>query len=237
MHVVVQIAELLEFVLESQKWFTTSKTKSLLAAASMEHYHTSRTFSNPAETRFGGKLLQFKRFFKMKAAMQSVVQSASYLRFQFADDVITPRISADDVWQVLQTVIDTCSPLMLLLRLADSNKPTLSKVKGTLDYVKTKMVDTDNDTLPDKIAAVFHERLGGFESDVTNAAYILDPQFINKSKNASPEVMQSFWTVARQCLCIYDDAAWRVTRRDIVNELAAFKMKTGAFALAFIGNV
>ena len=231
MHVVVQIAELLEFVLESQKWFTTSKTKSLLAAASMEHYHTSRTFSNPAETRFGGKLLQFKRFFKMKAAMQSVVQSASYLRFQFADDVITPRISADDVWQVLQTVIDTCSPLMLLLRLADSNKPTLSKVKGTLDYVKTKMVDTGNDTLPDKIAAVFHERLGGFESDVTNAAYILDPQFINKSKNASPEVMQSFWTVARQCLCIYDDAAWRVTRRDIVNELAAFKMKTGAFAL------
>ena len=167
----------------------------------------------------------------MKAALQSVVQSAAYIRFEFEDDEVAPAISAEDIWDLMRIVVTTCGPIMLLLRLTDTNKPTLSKVKGTLDYIKTKMIDSGNDTLPDRIAAVFHERLGGFETDLVNAAYILDPQFVNKSRNASAEVMESFWKVARRCLCIYDDGAWRQTRRDIVNQLAAFKMRTGGFTM------
>ena len=195
----------------------------------MEHYNTSKQFHFPSDTRFAGKLLQLKRFHSMKAALQSVVSSADYLRFNFEDDTVAPVISGDKIWRDMEVVIKACSPLLLLLRLADSNAPTLCKVKGTVDLVQSRMIDTGCDSLTDRISAVFHSHIPDLTSDVANAAYVLDPQFINQSKNAGQDVMMSFWTVVREALHILDDDVWRQTRLKVVTELAAFRMKTGGF--------
>ena len=86
-------------------------------------------------------------------------------------------------------------------------------------------------TLQDKIAAAFHARVPELCSDLANAAYVLDPQFIAKSRTAPGDVMTSFWKVARGSLHILDDDIWRQSRHTLVAELAAFRMKTGGFGL------
>ena len=141
----MQVAALIVTITEAQHWFNTNKTRPLVDIACQDHYGCSKAFKFPAVTRFAGKLIQIKRFYDMKSALQSVVQSADYLRFEFEDDTVAPVISGIEIWAEMDVVVEAMGPLLLLLRLADSNAPTLSKVKGTVDLVASKMIDTGND--------------------------------------------------------------------------------------------
>ena len=67
-------------------------------------------------------------------------------------------------------VAKAAGPVLLLLRLADSNASSLSKLKGTVDYVTSLMVDTGDNTLEDQIDVAFHDRVPELECDVVNAA-------------------------------------------------------------------
>ena len=136
----------------------------------------------------------------MKLALQQCVGGDQYTRYNFADDVYADKIENDDVWDLQSRVINCGSPLLLIVRLGDMKQGTLSKLKGTVDYVKTLMVETGDGSLEDQIAHIFHDNVSDLESDAANAAYIIDPQFVHKSSNASTAVMDSFWKVARQIL-------------------------------------
>ena len=130
----------------------------------------------------------------------------------------------------MSTVCETVGPILLLIRLADSNGATLSKLKGTVDYLKTKFVDHGTDSLEDRIAEAFLHRAPELESDIASAAYVLDQQFVHKSKHASSEVMQHFWKVTRNVLRVRNDAEWKLLRGELGDELAKFRMKGGGFA-------
>ena len=129
----------------------------------------------------------------MKDALQELVRSAEYRRFDFEDDEFAPRILDEDEFEMMERVTKAAGPVLLLLRLGDSNKATLSKLRGTVDYISELMVDSGQDTLEDKIATAFHNRASELECDIANAAYVLDPQFISKSRNSGEDVMSSFW--------------------------------------------
>ena len=137
----------------------------------------------------------------------------------------------------MERIISTAGPVLLLVRLADSNAATLSKLKATVDYLKNLMADTgddddtDNRNLEQKICSVFYDRVDELESDVSSAAYVLDPQFIERSRDAPADIMNAFWSVCRNVLRVEDNDTWRTTRLQIVDELERFRMKTGALAL------
>ena len=199
------IDELMEWMTDAQKWFGTHKLGPLLKLFCTKHYGTGRAFIFPSETRFAGKLLQIKRFLSMKSALQQCVLSAQYLRFNFDDDIFAPRISSPDVWVLMDKIVTTAGPILLLLRLADSNAATLSKLKGTVQYIKKLLPDNGSDTLEDKIAIAFHNRAPELESDIADAAWIIDPQFVDKSRKSSSELMGRFWEVCRAVLRITND--------------------------------
>ena len=224
-----EIKDLLSWITDAQHWFSTGKVGPLLQLFCKEHYRTTRSFVWPAETRFAGKLLQLKRFLAMEQALKSTVQSAQYIRFSFVDDTFKDRISDANVWRLVRKIIYLVGPLLLLLRLADSNAATLSKLKGTVEYLKTKFVDSGRDSLADKIAVAFINRAPEFECDISSAAYVLDPQFVLRSRNAPPEVMKAFWRVARKVLRLQNEDEWNLKRPDIVSELSNFRMKNGGF--------
>ena len=136
-----------------------------------------------------------------------MVQSVEYLRSEFEDDTVAPQISGNDMWGQVDVIVEGMEPMILVLRLTDSNAPTLSKVKVTVDLVASKMIDTGNETLTDRISACFHRMVPELTSDIANAAYVLDPQFVRNSKDADQSVMLSFWKVARTSLHITDDDA------------------------------
>ena len=52
-----KIANVLLWIADAQRWFSTNKLGPLLQSFCREHYSTTRAFVNPAETRFAGKLL------------------------------------------------------------------------------------------------------------------------------------------------------------------------------------
>ena len=225
-----EIADLLEWLADAQKWFTTNKLGPLLQRFCREHYLTTRAFINPSETRFAGKLLQIKRFLSMKSALQQLVKSSQYQRFNFLEDVFIDKISGTDVWELMSAVCKTAGPILLLIRLADSHGGTLSKLKGTVDYIKSQLIDTGAGRIQDDIAAAFHNRAPELDSDIASAAYVLDPQFLDQSRHASSTVMSSFWQISRNVLRINDNADWKTVRSKLAHELAKFRMKTGGFA-------
>ena len=93
-----------------------------------------------------------------------------------------------------------------------------------------------NHTLEDQISVAFHNRAPELECDVSNAAYVLDPQFVSKSRNNSDSnVMKSFWKVAREVLRVKDDTNWRKVRQDMVGELTNFRMCSGGFGMEHYG--
>ena len=166
----------------------------------------------------------------MKVALKSLVQSDKYQRFDFENDTFAARINGDQLWELLERIVAKCGPILLLLRLADSNAATLCKLKGTVEYLKTKFVDTGSHTLEDKISVAFNNRAPEFECDISNAAYVLDPQFVSQSRSAGAEVMYSFWRVSKNVLGITDNEVWRRVRGVLVTELASFRMHTSGFA-------
>ena len=218
-------------MIDAQKWFSTSKTAAALQKICKRVYASTRAFVFPSETRFAGKLLQIKRFLSMKRALQELVNSDKYTRFDFADDTFAERIAGDDVWSLMSRVTKCAGPILLLLRLGDSNQAALSKLKVTVDYISTQMVDSGEDTIEDQIAQKYHQRVEEFECDASNAAYIIDQQFVVRSKDASPEVMRSFWKVTRNIMGHeLTDRQWMQMRSKIAVELSSFRMKTGGFA-------
>lgn len=227
---IAEISELLSWLTDAQKWFSTGKTSPLLKAICVRRYKSTRAFIYPADTRFAGKLLQIKRFLSMKDALRELVRSAEYRGFEFVDDIHTPRVEGDEDWDLMERVVQATGPVLLLLRLADTNKATLSKLKGTVDYISNLMVDSGNYTLEDQIATAFHNRVHELECDIANAAYVLDPQFVSKSRNSGPTVNRSFWKIARNIFKPEDEGDWRRLRAILVSELAKFRMKTGGFA-------
>ena len=179
--------------------------------------------------------MQIKRFLSMRDALQQLVESEEYTRFEFENDMFATRLSRGEVWRLMARVTQAAGPVLLLLRLADSNVSSLSKLKGTVDYVTSLMVDSGDNTLEDQIAVAFHNRAPELECDVANAAYVLDAQFVPQSRNVNADVMKSFWKVSRDILRIEDNVEWNRVRQNIVSELAAFRMKTGGFALEGYG--
>ena len=65
----------------------------VLSTASEQRYGSTRAFISPSETRFGGKLLQIKRFLSLRDALQQLVESEEYTRFEFEDDSFAARLS------------------------------------------------------------------------------------------------------------------------------------------------
>ena len=51
----------------------------------------------------------------MKSALQLLVQSSQYTRFGFVNDTFKVRILDNDVWDLMESIINTAGPVLLLL--------------------------------------------------------------------------------------------------------------------------
>ena len=167
----------------------------------------------------------------MKAAIQECVNSEKYADFNFDNDIFAPRLKDNEVWDLMQRIIKSAGPILLLIRLGDLKAGTLSKLRGTTNYLRTLFVETGDGSLEDKIAECFHERVASIESDVANCAYMIDPQFVAQSRDAPADLMRSFWKVAKKILGHdWTDDQWMPLRTTIAAKLQAFRMKADGFA-------
>ena len=132
-----ELHELDEWISDDQHWSSTHACASFLKQQAQPGDCTR--FVWPAVTRYCGVLLKIKRFFSMKALLRRVVSSGVYQEKNFVDDPFPAKILASDVWSLMERVINCMGPLLLLCRLADGQKPVISKLYGTQLYVREQI--------------------------------------------------------------------------------------------------
>lgn len=183
---IAELHELNEWISDAQHWFTTHACSSFIKKQSNAGEKTA--FCWPAATRYCGVLLKIKRFYDMKDLLRRVVNSGVYKEKNFVDDPFPVKINGADMWELMQRVIKTMGPLLILCRLADGQKPVISKLYGTQLYVRKQMQDSATaagaDSVEHKICAVFLDRWPEMQSDIVSATYMLDPLFVDKSRHS-----------------------------------------------------
>ena len=130
-----------------------------------------------------------------------MVRSGVYQEKNFVDDPFPESILGADKWELMDRTIKIVGPLLLLCRLADGQKPVISKLYGTQLYV-SKCIETlaaaaGPDSMEAKVRDVFLKRWDDLQSDIVSATYLLEPLFVDNSKNSASCIMK-FWEVARK---------------------------------------
>ena len=225
--VIPELYNLNEWVTQAQHWFCTHALSSL--RIEMKHPGEKSAFVWPVITRYVGLLLKLKRFHGMKALLRRIVGSGVYVEKNFAEDPIKDVVLGADIWALMQRVIDTMGPLLLLCRLADGQKPVISKLHGTQLYVRSKLEASAArsgaaDSVESKILQVFLTRWGEMQAPIVGATYMLDPLFVDKSKTAV-ECTNKLWTLARKVLRLTEDDDWNPMHRTLVSQLSKFQDK------------
>ena len=93
--------------------------------------------------------------------------------------------------------------LLCLCRLADGQKPVVSKLYGTLLYVRNEMekfaAPCPMHSLDAEVLGVFLARWNDLQSGIAKATYIimLDPLFLSQSKGAA-ECTIKLWKLVRK---------------------------------------
>ncbi len=223
-----ELVDLNEFITDAQFWFSSHACKSFLKQQSGAQEKTA--FLWPVQTRYCGILLKIKRFYDMKPLLRRVVLSGVYKEKNFANDPFAAKILGAEIWQIMEQVITMMGPLLLLCRLADSQKPVISKLYGTQLYVRQQLQQmssaTADDSLERKIFQVFLKRWPEMQCEITSATYLLDPLFVPQSRFAGACTV-SLWKLARKVLHIADDDEWVRVHGTLVEQLTKFQVKGG----------
>ena len=215
-----------EWMTDAQHWFSTHAVSSMRKSQALAHEPTA--FVWPACTRYCGKMLKWKRFDKMKTLLRRVVNSGVYVEKNFVDDPFPDAINGPEKFALIKRVTDAMGPLLLLCRLADGQKPVISKLYGTQLYVRSQMEAAARlggaDSVEEKILQVFMSRWKEMQCEVVCATYMLEPLFVDQSKT-SVKCTIALWTLARKVLRIQDDDVWNDKHRVLVEQLAKFNSR------------
>ena len=221
-----KLIETNKWMYECQKWFSTHACTAFRKEQAEPGEKVS--FVRPAATRYGRVLLQWKQFLEMKPLLRRVVDSGVYQEKNFADDEYADAITATDVWTAIERVVVMMGPLLLLIRLGDGQKPVISKLYGTMLYVRKFMEQraeaTEDGSVERQILEVFLRRWPNMQSDVISAAYMLDPLFVNTSKHDA-DCTNKLWSLARKIFRPEDDTAWTRLKGILVSQLAKFQSR------------
>ena len=64
-----------------------------------------------------------------------VVNSGVHKEKNFLDEPFSEEINRAEKWELMEIVVTTVGPLLLLCRLADGQNPVISKLYGTQLYI------------------------------------------------------------------------------------------------------
>ena len=221
-----QLLETNDWISECTQWFSTHALTSFRKEQAKPGEKVS--FVRPAGTRYGGVLLKWKQFLEMKPLLRRVVGSGVYKEKNFADDEYADAITATEKWTAIERVTVMMGPLLLLIRMGDGDKPIISKLYGTMLYVRHFMTRraeaSEEGSVERQILDVFLRRWPNMQSDAISAAYMLDPLFVNSSKK-SADCTNKLWSLARKICRPENDAEWARLKGVLVSQLAKFQAR------------
>lgn len=210
------------------------------------HQHTQAAWRNisnrallkPGETRFASEFIMLERAYDRKAQLQQLVVSegwhAAIATMRVGDQAHASRhrqlILDDQHWDKVAQVIQLAEPIVKMLRVADGDAPSASKVHALAFQVQESLAKhtTLPAGIPGELARIWDERWTMMDSALHGAGYCLDPQFMGDmgvgGSNAQDRCFQGLLTMIRRLVPEQDRPAVR-------GQYANYKARSGSFGL------
>ncbi|CAL8465879.1 g5415 [Coccomyxa elongata] len=159
----------------------------------------------PGDTRFYTAYISCARLLKCKSAARQTVVSDGWDTWakkpanKDRSAVAKTIILDEDFWLAVKLFCKLLKPMVRLMRLVDSNMPSMGKVYPMCAQIEEhiKAVGLD-DNVQESVSKIFRERWDKMHSPLHAAAYMLEPQFRNAAFGR--EVKTDFRKVAKKMM-------------------------------------
>jgi hypothetical protein len=113
----------------------------------------------------------------------------------------------ESFWEHLEGAVKVMSPVASLLRLADSDAPTASKIQYLQYEVQEQLKAIDlaflgdedeADDIRQELVSIHRARWDYSFGPLQGAGYLLDPEYWDMDQHEDPEVMEAFYTMVQK---------------------------------------
>jgi hypothetical protein len=237
-------------------WFTTHQgPKAMLAYQSRKFNKGCLVMPHRfAGTRFAGLFYEMHKHLRLQLVYRATISSVEYVGRRFEGDVKALSIlQGDETFKGTYIILRSVWPLMQLLRLVDSNTPTMAllyyaviKTEKAIEASKAELdafFDPRQDEYEEYVESVFTQivaAVGAYSSELKHewamAGFLLNPNLIDEAKKSPSlgEIMTAFENVVRK---IYHGAGGiDKILQNVHASLSDFQMRAGSYNRPFIWN-
>ena len=150
----------------------------------IENYNKEIALVLPVLTRWGTHLSCFQSLQKSKIALEQILMDAEIRRKM--DSTVRNYVLSEQFWEMLDLITKFLEPMVVALKLFESDTSTLSTVylhfKKIMNQVSEISCDFSNN-----IQQLVQKRWEYLYHPIMMAAYMLDPRFLEESRNTDIE--------------------------------------------------
>jgi Protein of unknown function (DUF 659)/hAT family C-terminal dimerisation region len=146
----------------------------------IENYSKEISLVLPALTRWGTHLSCFQSLQKSKIALEQTLMD-SHIR-QKMDQTMRNNILSEEFWKMLDLMIKILEPMVVALKLFESDTSTLSTIYSHFNRL-IKQINEISWSFSGNIQQLIQNRWEYSYHPIMMAAYMLDPRFLEESKD------------------------------------------------------
>ncbi|CAB4484275.1 unnamed protein product [Rhizophagus irregularis] len=152
----------------------------------IENYNKEIALVLPTLTRWGTHLSCFQSLLKSKIALEQVLMD-SEIR-QKINREVRNNVLSEEFWEMANLITKFLEPMVVALKLFESDSSTLSTVYSNFKKLMNKVSEISCN-FSDNIQQLIQKRWEYSYHPVMMVAYMLDPRFLEESKDADIEAI------------------------------------------------
>eukprot|EP00253_Pinus_taeda_P002536 PITA_02536 len=197
---------------------------------SLYRNNASRELLRPCDTRFATYYITIKRLVEEKGSIRGVFCNneweKSHLSKEAKGKELEQVILGNAFWDNAQKVLKVCEPIVDMLRMVDSDTPSMGFFYEGIDRAKEAIAKSFNNEENEYITIweMIDERWKMLHSPLHAAACYLDPRLFGIERTNDAEVMNGFYDAVERLVPDLEEC------RRIREQLRAYRLEEGIFA-------
>jgi hypothetical protein len=196
---------------------------------SLYRKQASKELLRPCETRFASYYITLKRLVEEKASVRSVICSTewenSHLSKEAKGKELEQNILGNAFWESAMKVLKICEPIIDMLRMVDSDTPSMGFVYEGMDRCKEAIAKSFNNVENEymEIWEVIDERWKMLHSPLHAATCFLDPRLFGIERRNDAEVMSGLYAAIERLIPDLEESM------RLREQLRAYRLEEGIF--------
>eukprot|EP00253_Pinus_taeda_P032068 PITA_32068 len=203
---------------------------------SLYRNNASRELLRPCDTRFATYYITIKRLVEEKGSIRGVFFNneweKSHLSKEAKGKELEQVILGNAFWDNAQKVLKICEPIVDMLRMVDSDTPSMGFVYEGMDHAKEAIAKSINNEENEYIAIweMIDERWKMLHSPLHAAACYLDPRLFGIERTNDAEVMNGLYDAVERLVPDLEEC------RRIREQLRAYRLEEGILQVRILSQ-